>query len=244
MKKYHAVSFFNKNNVMIQDLSEEQLKTSNLIVCLDPNEIENNAEMLDYFFKKVKDYLLLDMVDLTLTEDEFKELYHKKTTVEVNLAMGFENIHTILPSKKHIDNVINFIEKHKNEDFIVACSAGLSRSGALAYYLNYLGYSLKEPSNTEFFPNFLVLNELIIRSKHSFENTFDVKLLEEKEDELIFKINNATYSYSKEVEDDYTYFISNQSRLLGSFFFQDIFILNGFGMRINKESKLNKKTEG
>lgn len=243
MKKLSAVSIFNQNNLMLDDISDEQLKNSNLIIFLEPSEIKDNSDFLNDVFDKVNDYLLLDMVDLSITEDEFKKIYNKNTSTEVNKAMGIDCDYTILPTIEHISNVLNFIDKHDGEDFIVGCSAGVSRSGALAHYLIYRGYSLNEISNKEFFPNSLLLNELILKSNHSFKNKVNVALLSETDSDLILSVKNNIYKYSIGKDDEYTYYLSrkfNEKYCEYPILINDIFFYNGYGLKINKESKFIK----
>lgn len=131
MKKLSSVSIFNQNNIMLNDISDEQLKNSNLIIFLEHSGIKDK----NYFFDKVNDYLLLNMVDLPITDAEFKEISNKNTNIETNTPM----MYLIFPTSTHISSILNFI----------CIPTGDS----------------------------LLLNELILKSNHSFKNKINVSLL-------------------------------------------------------------------
>lgn len=239
--KFSSVSFFNDNRVSIKDISDEQLKNSNLIVCLDPCDIKDESNFIRNIFEKVNDYLLIEMVDVPLTENEFKYIYKKETTIDANKAMGYTCEYSILPSKKHIDSMYDFIERHFGEDFIVACSAGVSRSGALAHYLIARGYELNDLSNTTFIPNTLVLNELLLKSGITITCNNTVDIVSEGIEELILNINGKEYIYHTTNEDDYIGYFSrriDENYFVGTIVLGDIYIFNGCGLKLNKKSRL------
>lgn len=239
--KFSSVSFFNDNKISIKDISDEQLKNSNLIVCLDPCDIKNDAVFIKNIFNKVNDYLLIEMVDVPLTEDEFKIKYRKENTVDSNRAMGFDCEYTILPSRNHIDSMYEFIEKHFGEEFIVACSAGVSRSGALAHYLIARGYKLNDLSNDTFFPNVLVLNELLLKSGINISSVANVNIVADGLEELILNINGKEYRYHTSYEDGYTCYFSrrlDENFFMGVVVIGDIYIFNGYGLKLSRKSRL------
>lgn len=245
MKSLTSVSFFNKNNININDIPDSQLIKSNLIVCLDPYEIQEHDNEIYEILNKTNDYLLVEMVDLPLTTSDFKKKYNKKTIKEVNHAMGIECDYDILPNKKHIENIYNFIMKHFSEPFIVACSAGVSRSGALAHFLTYIGYDLdinNTLSNQKFIPNPLILNELILLTDYKFKNKHLVRIIQESEDNLIVEINNRLYMYRKYIEDGfYVYMgrsLENDNHFKEPILINDIYLYRGFGMELSKTSRI------
>lgn len=241
--KFSSVSFFNYNNTIISDIPEEQLTKSNLIVCLDPCEISKNKEYIYSILNKSNDCLLLDMVDLPLTSDEFKNKYNKKSIRDVNLSMGYDCDYDILPNKFQIEKIYNFIMEHYGEPFIVSCSAGVSRSGALAHFLTYIGYELDSISNQKFIPNPLILNELLLlANNHKFKNKHLVKTIKESEEELVIKINNQQYKYRKYTDEGFTIYmgrsLSNDNHFKEPIFINNIYLFGGSGLKILNKSKL------
>lgn len=242
MKKFSSVSFFNKNNVNIEDISEYQLAKSNLIVCLDPNEIRQDKDYIYSFLNKANDYLLVEMVDLPITTSEFKSKYNKKTFEEVNQAMGYNCNYDILPNKEQIEKIYNFILKHNSESFIVSCSAGVSRSGALAHFLTYLGFDMVETSNNKFLPNPLILNELLLLVEKPLFYNVSAEIISENEKELIIKIEENYYSYRKYLEDGFTSYmgrsLNNNNHFKKPLLINDIYLFGGSGLKMINKSKL------
>lgn len=70
-----------------------------------------------------------------------------------------------LPSDEELNKIIVFCEKHKDKNFTIHCSAGISRSGAVGKYLN--GKYNNEDNHKVFFdmnphilPNIYIFNRL------------------------------------------------------------------------------------
>lgn len=80
-----------------------------------------------------------------------------------------------IQTKKVIDTktvlkILDFININRGKNFYIHCHAGVSRSAAICMYLHLMeGYELRkdfwEISNSEFWPNPLVLGRLIIERK-------------------------------------------------------------------------------
>lgn len=69
------------------------------------------------------------------------------------------------------ERIINFVSKHKDKDFLIHCTAGISRSGAIATYVHtYLNNVSKEyyrewwefkNDNRNIIPNSLIFRKLL-----------------------------------------------------------------------------------
>lgn len=75
-----------------------------------------------------------------------------------------------LPSDEELTKIVDFCEKHKDKDFFVHCSAGISRSGAVAKYLNetynftpedmYFEFRQLYTNNPQIIPNIYIFKRL------------------------------------------------------------------------------------
>lgn len=66
-------------------------------------------------------------------------------------------------SKEDAAKMVDFIEENKNKNFVVNCSAGVSRSAAVCLFIHHTyGHSLKENFWLLSSPNPFVLGKLII----------------------------------------------------------------------------------
>ena len=78
------------------------------------------------------------------------------------------------PNDKELKNIVDFINKYKDKSvFIVHCSAGISRSGAVATFLydKFLSEIDKEQfrrENRYIIPNLYILNRLKSLDSHNF----------------------------------------------------------------------------
>ena len=121
--------------------------------CVD-NEFYNQRQEIQPLLDKSKGYYRVPIEDIELDNPEEEEEKYRK---EIEEQVGpFE-----FPNKKRLKKVLNFIKGQNN--VIVACSAGIARSGAFVLYLKENGYKLNPNYNTRFGPNkniLDILNEL------------------------------------------------------------------------------------
>lgn len=75
-----------------------------------------------------------------------------------------------LPSDAELTKIVEFCEKHKDKDFVIHCSAGISRSGAVAKYLNETYNFTPEDMYYEF-------RQLYINNPHILPNIYIFKRL-------------------------------------------------------------------
>ena len=113
--------------------------------------IDNDEKKFD---KLIDNFLQVKMWDIE--EDLFK-----------NGQLKYER-----PNDKELKNIVDFINKHKDKSaFIVHCSAGISRSGAVATFLydKFLSEIDKEQfrrENRYIIPNLYILNRLKSLDSH------------------------------------------------------------------------------
>lgn len=62
------------------------------------------------------------------------------------------------PTEDDIRPIVEFLKKHPNRDVLVNCAAGISRSGAVAAFLNDMGYYWPKTYRNTAIPNVVVLN--------------------------------------------------------------------------------------
>ena len=153
-KTVSAVSLFNNNRYTLADIPKDELEKSVVVLFCVDNEFYNQQQELQPVLDKVKGYYRVPIEDIELDNPEVEEDKYRK---ELEEQVGpFE-----FPNKKRLEEVLNFIKGQNN--VIVACSAGIARSGALALYLKENGYKLNPNYNTSFGPNkniLDILNEL------------------------------------------------------------------------------------
>ena len=153
-KTVSALSLFNNNRYTLADIPKDELEKSVVVLFCVDNEFYNQQQELQPVLDKAKGYYRVPIEDIELDNPEVEEDKYRK---EIEEQVGpFE-----FPNKKRLEEVLNFIKGQNN--VIVACSAGIARSGALALYLKENGYKLNPNYNTSFGPNkniLDILNEL------------------------------------------------------------------------------------
>ena len=108
-------------------------------------DIDNNEQKFD---KSIDNFLQVKMWDIEEDLFEIGELQYEK------------------PNDNELKNIVDFINKHKDKSvFIVHCSAGISRSGAVTTFLydKFLSEIDKEQfrrENKYIRPNLYILNRL------------------------------------------------------------------------------------
>jgi Xanthosine triphosphate pyrophosphatase len=152
-KTVSAVSLFNNNRYTLADIPENELEKSVVVLFCVDNEFYNQQQEIQPLLDKSKGYYRVPIEDIELDNPEEEEKYRKEIEEQVG---PFE-----FPNKKRLKKVLNFIKGQNN--VIVACSAGIARSGAFVLYLKENGYKLNPNYNTRFGPNkniLDILNEL------------------------------------------------------------------------------------
>lgn len=160
VKVVNSVSLYNDNNYKLTDISDDELESSVAVlfsVDSEFNSSSNNNQILK-LLEKTKRYIRVPIEDIDINGDSFedKEELSQIYNLTKEQAGGFE-----FPNKQRLSEVLDFIEGEDN--VIVACSAGVARSGALATFLVDNGYELNPNYNTRFAPNkniLDILNEL------------------------------------------------------------------------------------
>ena len=128
---------------------------------------------------KYYDYAcFISIIDINNDEKKFDKLIDnflqvKMWDIEEDL---FENgqLKYERPNDKELKNIVDFINKYKDKSvFIVHCSAGISRSGAVATFLydKFLSEIDKEQfrrENRYIIPNLYILNRLKSLDSHNF----------------------------------------------------------------------------
>lgn len=103
-----------------------------------------------------------------------------KTDRDNNLRVAFWDIrgefkkdgklYGIIPDKT-AGEIIEFIDRNKDKNFIVSCQAGISRSSAVCIFINTIyGHSLRNQFFLFSIPNELVLGRLIVNYKKNIQN--------------------------------------------------------------------------
>lgn len=154
VKVVNSVSLYNDNNYKLTDISDDELESSVAVlfsVDSEFNSSSNNNQILK-LLEKTKRYIRVPIEDIDINGDSFedKEELSQIYNLTKEQAGGFE-----FPNKQRLSEVLDFIEGEDN--VIVACSAGVARSGALATFLVDNGYELNPNYNTRFAPNEVIL---------------------------------------------------------------------------------------
>lgn len=109
----------------------------------------------------------VDPVALNFPSDATEGSYQTNTGETVNLQFFTD---------EQAQTAVDFIEKHKDRNFYVHCSAGVSRSQAFIRYINTVYDELwyRNPKNPCVHPNGFVLQKLMQcwRKKNNYENIF------------------------------------------------------------------------
>lgn len=127
------------DDLITNDLIQREKDFTALISILDPDNEEKN-------YSPSPNFLQIKMWDIV------KQITDKKG-----------NIYPVV-SDETLMEIINFIERNKDKkQFIIHCSAGISRSGAVGRFI----HELFEPENKSFYennqwirPNLYILNRL------------------------------------------------------------------------------------
>ena len=136
-KSVIAVSIANINNTRLLDLDQSTIQGKVILIFSSRYESSNASIKLLAKQAKAKDLMIVDVEDFDY--DILDEL-HKLTQAEINdvcglSALGKSQYNVNYPTPENIKPVYNFIKKYANYDFIVGCSAGISRTGALVKFM-------------------------------------------------------------------------------------------------------------
>ncbi len=111
-------------------------------------------------------------VVISISEEHGSEYKFKFEDKNRILRLKFSDIGEIIESKgltyhpisrEQAKEVISFIEKNKEKNFLINCAAGISRSAAICLFLHlYYGYELKDKFWLLSEPNCFILGRLII----------------------------------------------------------------------------------
>lgn len=156
MNQVTAVSLFNKNNYNINDLDDDLVSKSILVFFCVDQEFQKNELLISDTLVKFKNYLRVNIEDLDWTLEEDRENYPNCTDEEI--FQKYELGDFEYPNKETLSKIKEFIRG--NESVVVACSAGISRTGALVQYLVENNYTLNKKYNQRFIPNELILKLL------------------------------------------------------------------------------------
>ncbi len=151
-KRVFEAGFLNRN------LSE--LFNHAFISILDPDNEEKLYPETDNFLQvKMWD------IDKKVVTFNYNKIYSGGS--EADKGKVFE-----LTSDTELTKIVEFCEKHKDKDFVIHCSAGISRSGAVAKYLNETYNFTREDMYFEF-------RQLYINNPNILPNIYIFKRLTE-----------------------------------------------------------------
>lgn len=92
----------------------------------------------------------------------------------------FEYDKHILFNKEHFDKIKNFVQKHKNKDIYINCTAGISRSGAvalgIALILNDKDLYWETLENNTIYPNDYILSFFQVETKRYWFSYYETIL--------------------------------------------------------------------
>ena len=131
--------------VFDKHFTDEEFKYYDYACFISILDIDNNEQKFD---KSIDNFLQVKMWDIEEDLFENGELKYEK------------------PNDNELKNIVDFINKHKDKSvFIVHCSAGISRSGAVATFIKdkFIDEVDKEKFNTEnkyIQPNLYILKRL------------------------------------------------------------------------------------
>lgn len=183
---YSRENHFKKNT---DEKNKELLKDKVLIGFY--SKANESSDRSDFELEKVAKYakaaILIDMEDV-----DNNESYYLNKSLDKNESLSYqelinkchhryeEDTDLLIPNYKGIFEIYDFIEEHMGENFITACSAGISRSGQTATYLIERGYNLVDNgmSHTHFATDGPILNMLRkVRHLPDLRKSVDFELL-------------------------------------------------------------------
>ena len=141
MKQIRAIPKF----IFDEHFTDKEFKYYDYACFISILDIDNNEQKFD---KSIDNFLQVKMWDIEEDLFENGELKYEK------------------PNDNELKNIVDFINKHKDKSvFIVHCSAGISRSGAVATFIKdkFIDEVDKEKFNTEnkyIQPNLYILKRL------------------------------------------------------------------------------------
>lgn len=143
--------------------------------CIDILEFKDKYVLLfaseseeDKFINKINEIKLIArklvisrLEDLPITESELLLEMPGDTIYTIGRIADRAGEVDIFLNEINFKVITDFLSEAMGHDIVVACSAGVSRSGAITHYLVHHNYVINENYHTEFVPNPLILNELI-----------------------------------------------------------------------------------
>jgi predicted protein tyrosine phosphatase len=118
-----------------------------------------------------KDYAFISILNSGDNSGYFKEnrenvliLFFDDIITDLRMEEDDEDyVYPVLFNDEHVKDILEFINKNGNKNYIIHCSAGISRSGAVGTYINnYFNLDKTEfyKTNPQIQPNPYVLNKL------------------------------------------------------------------------------------
>lgn len=138
-----AVALFATNRYRLSDIPKEVLQQAKIVYFCSGKEYESNKSYLQQFDKYHPYHSYIEDLEGEYTPDE---------QIELEAHLGRYE----LPNKQALLDIKDFI--NNAEMVVVACSAGIARSGATATWLMDSGYVLADQYNTRFSPNETMLH--------------------------------------------------------------------------------------
>ena len=141
MKKIQAISKASFDN----NFTSEIMSSYNYACFISILDIDNNEEKFD---KTIDNFLQVKMWDIEENEVGNGLVFYEK------------------PSESELQKIVNFVNKHKDKTvFIVHCSAGISRSGAVVRYISEkfydeVDFDFYKKNNKQIQPNLYILKTL------------------------------------------------------------------------------------
>lgn len=156
IKQVIAVSLFNTNRYTLSDIPIDILKKSKAVLFCVDNEWVNSSVSIIECVNHCIDYIRVPMEDIDDIDSLTPHEYH-----EIEKQVG----PFIIPNKQSLSEILAYCIGE--DSLIIACSAGVSRSGALVTHLISKGYTLNQKYNTRFHPNVDMLNILTELENHN-----------------------------------------------------------------------------
>lgn len=132
-----SLSLFNPHRHPITEVTTDVFKNAKVVLfCIDKEYADNKSVFdnlpCEYYRSTIED------IDWTETKSQHDELVRHLGEYQI-------------PNKAELLKIKNFIGDA--ERVIIACSAGMARSGATTLWLIDNGYTLHPDYNTKFYPN-------------------------------------------------------------------------------------------